>query len=91
MKEYLYLEDFFGFCKSFKKVTKNLGFHVMWKTNDLQDIIYTSMDDDKNVTNNNLFLFISNLIPSVDTQLMFNEATQKIISYVLMNIIQKDE
>ena len=63
----------------------------MLKTNDLQDIIYTSMDDEINATNNNLFLFISNLLASVDTQLMFNEATQKIISYLLMNNIQKDE
>ena len=34
IKVYLYLEDMFGFCKSFKKVTKNLGFHLMLKTND---------------------------------------------------------
>ena len=31
-KRYLYLEDVFGFCKSFRKVTKNLGFHLMFKT-----------------------------------------------------------
>ena len=36
------------------------------------------MGDDINVTINNLYLFIPNLIPSVETQLMFNEATQKI-------------
>ena len=30
-KGYLYLEDIFGFCKSFKKVTKNLGFHLMYE------------------------------------------------------------
>ena len=72
----LYLEDNFGFCKSFKKVTKSLGFHLVLKTADLQDIIYTSMTDDINVTTNNLYLFIPNLIPSVRTQLMFNEATQ---------------
>ena len=34
------------------------------------------MTDDTNVTMNNLYLKIPNLIPSVDTQLMFNEATQ---------------
>ena len=28
-KGYFYLEDNFGFCKSFKKVTKNLGFHLV--------------------------------------------------------------
>ena len=34
------------------------------------------MTDDINVTNNNLYLFIPNLIPSVETQLRFNEATK---------------
>ena len=76
IKGYLYLEDIFGFCKTFKKVTKNLGFHLQFKTNDLQDIIYTSMTDDINVTIINLYLYVPNLIPSVETQLMFNEATQ---------------
>ena len=44
---------------------------------DLQDIIYTSMEDDINVTNNDLYMFVPNLITSVETHLMFNEATQK--------------
>ena len=39
IKGYLYLENIFGFCKTFKKVTKNLGFHLTFKTNDLQNII----------------------------------------------------
>ena len=73
---YLYLEDIFGFCKTFKKVTKNLGFHITFKTNDLQNIIYSSMADDINVIINNLYLYVPNLIPSVETQVMFNEATQ---------------
>ena len=68
----------FGFFRSFKKVSKYLGFHLMFKTANLQDIIYTSKGDDINVTTNKLYLFIQNLIPSVDTQLMFNEATQSI-------------
>ena len=34
------------------------------------------MGDDINVTINNLYLFVPNLIPSFETQLMFNEATQ---------------
>ena len=76
IKGYLYLEDIFGPCKTFKKVTKNLGSHLMFKTADLQDIIYTCMADDINVSFNSLYLFIPNLIPSVETQLMFNEATQ---------------
>ena len=76
IKGYLYLEDIFGICKSFQKVTKNLGFHVMLKTAKLKDIIYTSMTDDINVTIKDLYLYIPNLIPSVETQLKFNEATQ---------------
>ena len=40
IKGYLYLEDIFGFCRTFKKGTKNLGFHITFKTNDLQKIIY---------------------------------------------------
>ena len=76
IKGYLYLEDIFGFCKTFKKVTKILGFHLQFKTNNLQDIIYTSMTDDINVTINNLYLYVPNLIPSIETQLMFNEASQ---------------
>ena len=76
IKVYLYLEDFFGFCKTIKKVTKKLGFHLIFKTNDLQDIIFTTMTDDINVTINKLYLYVPNSIPSVETQLMFNEATQ---------------
>ena len=76
IKGYLYLEEIFGFCKTFKKVTKNLGFHLTFKTNDLQNIIYSSMADDINVTINNLYLYVPKLIPSVETQVIFNEATQ---------------
>ena len=65
IKDNLYLEDIFGFCKSFEEVTKNLGFHLMFKTANLQDFICTSMTDDINVTINSLYLYIPNLIPSV--------------------------
>ena len=34
------------------------------------------MTDDIDVTNKNLYLYVPNLIPSVETQLIFNEATQ---------------
>ena len=34
------------------------------------------MTDDINVTFNNLYLHVPNLPPSVETQVMFNEATQ---------------
>ena len=48
----------------------------MLKTADLQDNIYTTLTDDSKVTIKNLHLFIPNLIPSVETQLRFIEATQ---------------
>ena len=62
IKGYLHLKDIFGFCKSFKKVTESLVFHVMLKTNDLQDIIFTSKNDDKKLTINTLYLFLPNLL-----------------------------
>ena len=34
------------------------------------------MTDDINVTIINLYLYVPNLLPSVETQVMFNEATQ---------------
>ena len=72
----LALENIFGFCKSFKKITKNLGFHIIFRTADLQDIIYTSIADNINVTINSLYLFVPTLTPSTETQLMFNESIQ---------------
>ena len=73
---YFFLEDIFGFCKIFRNVTKNLGFHLTFKTNDLQKIINSSMADDINVTIKNLYLYVPNVIPNVETQVLFNEATQ---------------
>ena len=85
-KGYLYLEDLFGFCETFKKVTKNLGFILMLKTADLQDIVYTSMADDINVTINSLYLYVPNLIPSVETHLI-----EIFIEYLLTNGLQKND
>ena len=76
IKGQLALENIFGFCKTFKKVTKNLGFHVTFRTADLHDIIYTSIGDNINVTINSLYLFVPTLIPNTETQLMFNESIQ---------------
>ena len=49
----------------------------MLKTANFQDIMYTSMADDINVTINILYLYIPNLIPSVETQIKVNKSTQK--------------
>ena len=76
VKGHLYLKDIFGFFKSFERVTKNLGFHLILRTANLQDILCTSLADDISVTINSLYLFIPILIPSVETQIINNEATQ---------------
>ena len=39
------------------------------------------MADDINVIINNLYLFVSNILPSIKTQLSFNEATQNIYKF----------
>ena len=75
-KRYQYLEVIFGFCKTFKKVSTKLGFHLKFKTNYLQKMIYSSMADDINVSINKLCPYVPNLIPNFDTQVLFNEATQ---------------
>ena len=74
IKGQLALEHIFGFCKTFKKITKNLGFHLIFKMNDLQDILFTTIADDINVTINSLYLYVPQLIPNTQTQVMFNEA-----------------
>ena len=78
IKGQLPLEQIFGFCKTFKKVTKNLGFRITFKTANLQDIISTTIADATpvNVTINSLYLFVPFLIPTTETQLSFNESTQ---------------
>ena len=74
----LHLEDVFGFCKTLKKITKNLGFQITLKTNDLQNIIYTTIADaiQINVTINSLYLFVPIITPNTETQVMFNESNK---------------
>ena len=43
VKGQLPLEHIIGLCKTFKKLTKNLGFRITFKTANLQDIIYTTI------------------------------------------------
>ena len=76
IRGHLPLEYIFGFAKSFKKITKGLGFELDLRTsNRKRDILYTTLnDDDVNVTINSISLFIPQLIPSPETQVIFNEA-----------------
>ena len=56
IKGHLQLEHIFVFCKTFEKLTKNLGFHLKFRTKDLQDILFTTLGDDINVTIDSLYL-----------------------------------
>ena len=53
-----------------------MGFHITLKTNDLQNIIYTTIADATqiNVTINSLYLFAPIITPNSETQVMFNES-----------------
>ena len=79
IRGYLHLERVFGFCRSFKKITKGLGFELDLRTsNRKQDILYTTLgDNDVNVTINSINMFIPQIIPSPETQVYFIEAISK--------------
>ena len=54
IKGQLTVEHVFGFCKTFNKMTKNLGFQLTLKTTALQDNILTTIATDMNITINSL-------------------------------------
>ena len=68
------MERIFGFCKTSRKITKNLGFHLKFKTANLQYNILKTIATDINVTINNLYVNVPILIPNTQTQVMFNES-----------------
>ena len=68
------LEHFFGFCKTFKKITKNLGFHLTFETANLQDFILTTIATDTSVTINIFYLYVPIRFPNTQTQFMFEES-----------------
>ena len=73
------LEHIFGFCKTFKKITKGLGFELQLKTsNEKQDIIHTTLGGNAvNVTINSLYLYIPSLVPSPEQQQCFDESIRQ--------------
>ena len=73
------LEHEFGFCKTFKKIPKGLGFELQLKTsNEKQNIIDTTLGGNVvNVTINSIYLYIPSLVSSAEQQQMFNEATRE--------------
>ena len=52
----------------------NFGFHLTFKTANLQDIILKTIATDINVTFNILYLYVPILIPNTQTQVKFNES-----------------
>ena len=74
VKGQLPLEHIFGFCKTFKKITEQLGFSLTFRTADPQDIVYTTLGDDIKVNFNEIFLFVPIFIPDAQTQIMFNDS-----------------
>ena len=72
IKGQLPLEHIFGFRKTFKKITKQFGFHLTLKTADLQDIIYTKLADII-IKTDKLFLYVPMFIPDAETQIIFIE------------------
>ena len=72
IKGLLPLDHVFGLCKTSKNVSKSLGFHSTLKTNDLQDIIFTTIAGYIIITINSLNLFVPVLIPNTETQAVFN-------------------
>ena len=82
------LEHIFGFCKTFKKITKGLGFELQLKTsNEKKNILYTNNAFGVNIVNltiNSIYLYIPSLVPSAEQQQMFNEQSEKILLYPSM-------
>ena len=75
LKANLPLEHIFGFCKTFKKTTKGLGFELHLKTSaEKPIIIYTTLGgNDVIVTLNSIYLFIPSIVPSPEQQQVLNE------------------
>ena len=64
----------FGVCKTFKKITIFLGFHLNLKIVHLQALIYTTIGDNITVEPNTLFSNEPVFIPDPGIQTMFNES-----------------
>ena len=76
IKGQLPLEYVFGFCRTFKKITKQLGFHLTFKTADPLDIIYASLGDDGKVNFEKLFLYVPIFLPDAQTQIKYKNSNK---------------
>ena len=73
------LENNFGFCKTFKKITKGSGFELQLKTsNEKQNFIYKTLGGNYViVTINSLYLYKPSFVPSTEQQQISNESIQQ--------------
>ena len=70
----LAFEHVFRFCRRFKNITKNLGFHITFKTANQQDNILSTVATNIIVTTKSLYLYIPRSIPSTNKQVLFGES-----------------
>ena len=68
MKGILPLERIFGLCKTLRKITQNRGYHLTFKTADLQDKVYTILATDVKVTSDKFHLYVAIFFPSAESQ-----------------------
>ena len=68
---------FLNSAKLLKKITKQLGFHITFKTADLQDINFLTVADEIKVNFDKLFLFVPIFNPNAETQIIFNDSIKK--------------
>ena len=73
LKDNYHLNIFFGFCRTFKKITKHLGVHSTFKLADLQGIIYITLGDNVKVNFDKSFFYIPIFIPNAQIQLLFDD------------------
>ena len=65
------------FVKHLKKIIKQIGFHVTFKTAYLQYFVYTSLGDNIKVNSDKLFLHSPIFFSDTQTQIMFNDCNEK--------------
>ena len=68
------MKTYFGFCRTFWKITKQKGFHLTLKTSELQDKILTTLVDDIKVIFYKILLYVPIFIPDAQTQILCNES-----------------
>ena len=73
MEGKLPLEHNFGFRKTLNFFFKKVGFPPTFKTADLQDKIYTTLDHNFVIKIGEFFFYVFNLIPDAQIQILFND------------------